>query len=140
MYNNNNILKNKTYNLQNQEKRKKSSKKRVSFSLFEAETFEDIEKLRKMKEAQLNNFVHNKEKTNEMFNTMKQKQKLFDNNKNNNNNINKFKNKFNNPNFNFNNNEEILKKKKEDEENELKKLNELYQQQLRKELEEKIRK
>jgi hypothetical protein len=60
--NNNNILKNKTYNLQNQERRKKSSNKRVSFSLFQAQTFEDIEKLRKMKEAQLNNFVHNKKK------------------------------------------------------------------------------
>ena len=57
--------KSKHYNILNAEGKKNNKKKRVSFSLFQAETFDEIEKLRKMREAQLNNFLESKLKTNQ---------------------------------------------------------------------------
>ncbi len=57
--------KSKHYNILNAEGKKNNKKKRVSFSLFQAETFDEIEKLRKMRETQLNNFLESKLKTNQ---------------------------------------------------------------------------
>lgn len=56
----------KHYNLLIAENKKSTKKKRVSFSLFQADSFEDIAKLRKLRENQLNNFVMSKNKTNQL--------------------------------------------------------------------------
>lgn len=58
--------KSKHYNLLIAENKKNDKKKRVSFSLFQADTFEEIANLRKIRENQLNNFVMSKNKTNEL--------------------------------------------------------------------------
>ncbi len=57
--------KSKHYNILHLEGKKNNKKKRVSFSLFQAETFEEIAKLRKIREASLNNFLESKLKTNQ---------------------------------------------------------------------------
>ena len=57
--------KSKHYNILNLEGKKNNKKKRVSFSLFQAETFEEIANLRKIREASLNNFLESKLKTNQ---------------------------------------------------------------------------
>lgn len=59
------INKEKHINLLLAENKKNSKKKRVSFSIFKAETFEEIEQLRKMKESALSAFQMQKTKTNE---------------------------------------------------------------------------
>ena len=66
----------KHYNLLIAENKKNTKKKRVSFSLFQADSFEDIAKLRKLRETQLNNFVMSKNKTNQLrASTSKEKYK-----------------------------------------------------------------
>lgn len=57
--------KSKHYNLLIAENKKHDKKKRVSFSLFQADTFEEIANLRKIREDQLKNFVMSKTKANE---------------------------------------------------------------------------
>ena len=57
--------KSKHYNLLIAENKKHDKKKRVSFSLFQADTFEELANLRKIREDQLKNFVMSKTKANE---------------------------------------------------------------------------
>lgn len=72
--------KSKHYNLLIAENKKNDKKKRVSFSLFQADTFEEIANLRKIRENQLNNFVMSKNKTNEQRRSKEKNiKKNFDN-------------------------------------------------------------
>ena len=52
---------------------KRSALKKVSFSIFEVNTFEEIAKIRKIKEEELDNFILNKRKTNQYFSLIKNK-------------------------------------------------------------------
>ena len=89
---------------------KSKHKKKVSFSFFEISTFDELAKLRKMREEEFEDFVSNKKKTNQYISNLNQRSKIlsmsnnelisFDNNeKSNNNNISKnhiMKNTYNN--------------------------------------------
>ena len=89
---------------------KSKHKKKVSFSFFEISTFDELAKLRKMREEEFEDFVSNKKKTNQYISNLNQRNKIlsmsnnelisFDNNeKSNNNNISKnhiMKNTYNN--------------------------------------------
>ena len=88
---------------------KSKHKKKVSFSIFEISTFDELAKLRKMREEELDDFVSNKKKTNQYLNNLNQRNKIlsmsnyelisFDNNDKNtnyNNNINRYNNIINN--------------------------------------------
>ena len=59
---------------------KRSAPKKVSFSIIEVSTFEEIAKIRKKKEEELDNFISNKIKTNQFISTMKVKNNLKQNN------------------------------------------------------------
>lgn len=59
---------------------KRSAPKKVSFSIIEVSTFEEIAKIRKKKEEELDNFISNKIKTNQLISTMKVKNNLKQNN------------------------------------------------------------
>ena len=77
---------------------KSKHKKKVSFSIFEVSTFDELAKLRKMREEELDSFVINKKKTNQYLNNLNQRSKIlslsnnelisFDNNNSNINNSN----------------------------------------------------
>ena len=90
---------------------KSKHKKKVSFSFFEISTFDELAKLRKMREEEFEDFVSNKKKTNQYISNLNQRNKIlsmsnnelisFDNNdkSNNNNNISRnhiMKNTYNN--------------------------------------------
>ena len=89
---------------------KSKHKKKVSFSFFEISTFDELAKLRKLREEEFEDFVSNKKKTNQYISNLNQRSKIlsmsnnelisFDNNdKSNNNNISKnhiMKNTYNN--------------------------------------------
>ena len=76
---------------------KSKHKKKVSFSIFEVSTFDELAKLRKMREEELDSFVINKKKTNQYLNNLNQRNKIlslsnndlisFDDNTNTNDNI-----------------------------------------------------
>jgi len=55
---------------------KRSALKKVSFSIFEVNTFEEIAKIRKIREEELDNFILNKRKTNQYFSLNKYKNNL----------------------------------------------------------------
>ena len=68
--------------------RRKSVNKRVSFSIIEGGiTFDEIAKMRKMKEKELENFISNKKRTNQYISSLKQKNIFPSNINENNNNI-----------------------------------------------------
>lgn len=46
---------------------KRSAGKKVSFSIFEVTTFEEIAKIRKIREAELDNFILNKKKNKSIY-------------------------------------------------------------------------
>ena len=88
---------------------KSKHKKKVSFSIFEISTFDELAKLRKMREEELDDFVSNKKKTNQYLNNLNQRNKILsmsnyelisfennDKNTNYNNNINRYSNIINN--------------------------------------------
>ena len=91
---------------------KSKHKKKVSFSFFEISTFDELAKLRKLREEEFEDFVSNKKKTNQYISNLNQRNKIlsmsnnelisFDNNdksNNNNNNISRnhiMKNTYNN--------------------------------------------
>ena len=88
---------------------KSKHKKKVSFSIFEISTFDELAKLRKMREDELDDFVSNKKKTNQYLNNLNQRNKILsmsnyelisfennDKNTNYNNNINRYSNIINN--------------------------------------------
>ena len=88
---------------------KSKHKKKVSFSIFEISTFDELAKLRKMREEELDDFVTNKKKTNQYLNNLNQRNKILsmsnyelisfennDKNTNYNNNINRYNNIINN--------------------------------------------
>ena len=52
-------------------------KKKVSFSIFEVSTFDELAKLRKMREEQLDYFEINKKKTNQYLNNLNQRNKIL---------------------------------------------------------------
>ena len=86
--------------------RRRSTIKKVSFSMIEGGiTFDEIAKMRKIKEEQLENFILNKKRTNQYISLMKPKSISPSNhNENNNNNKNKEEiNNINNNNININN-------------------------------------
>ena len=83
--------------------RRRSTIKKVSFSMIEGGiTFDEIAKMRKIKEEQLENFILNKKRTNQYISLMKPKS-ISPSNHNENNNNNKNKEEINNIN-NINNN------------------------------------
>ena len=55
---------------------KRSVGKKVSFSIFEVNTFDEIAKIRKIREKELDNFILNKIKTNQYISSMKYKNNL----------------------------------------------------------------
>ena len=55
---------------------KRSVGKKVSFSIFEVNTFDEISKIRKIREKELDNFILNKIKTNQYISSMKYKNSL----------------------------------------------------------------
>ena len=73
---------------------KSKHKKKVSFSFFEISTFDELAKLRKMREEELEDFVSNKKKTNQYLTNLNQRNQIlsmsnadlisFDNNEKNN--------------------------------------------------------
>ena len=68
--------------------RRKSVNKKVSFSMIEGGlTFDEIAKVRKMKEKELENFISNKKRTNQYISSLKQKNIFTSNINENNNNI-----------------------------------------------------
>ena len=77
---------------------KSKHKKKVSFSIFEISTFEELAKLRKMREEELDDFVSNKKNANQYLTNLNQRNKIlsmsnnelisFDNNDKNNPNYN----------------------------------------------------
>ena len=87
--------------------RRRSVNKKVSFSMIEgAYTFDEIAKMRKIKEKQLENFILNKKRTNQYISSLKPKNIIPSNNYENNI-INKNKEEINNTNNNMNNNSSI---------------------------------
>ena len=56
---------------------KSKHKKKVSFSIFEVSTFDELAKLRKMREEELDYFVKNKKKTNQYLNNINQRNKIL---------------------------------------------------------------
>ena len=56
---------------------KSKHKKKVSFSIFEISTFDELAKLRKMREEELDYFVINKKKTNQYLNNLNQRNKIL---------------------------------------------------------------
>ena len=56
---------------------KSKKKKKVSFSFIEVSTFEDFAKLRKMREAKLNDFVLNKKQTNKYISSLDKRNKIL---------------------------------------------------------------
>jgi len=56
---------------------KSKHKKKVSFSIFEISTFDELAKLRKMREEQLDYFEINKKKTNQYLNNLNQRNKIL---------------------------------------------------------------
>ena len=56
---------------------KSKHKKKVSFSIFEISTFDELAKLRKMREEELDYFVKNKKKTNQYLNNINQRNKIL---------------------------------------------------------------
>ena len=52
---------------------KSKHKKKVSFSIFEVSTFDELAKLRKLREEELEDFVSNKKKNKSIFNKFKSK-------------------------------------------------------------------
>ena len=56
---------------------KSKHKKKVSFSIFEVSTFDELAKLRKMREEELDYFVINKKKTNQYLNNLNQRSKIL---------------------------------------------------------------
>ena len=56
---------------------KSKHKKKVSFSIFEVSTFDELAKLRKMREEELDSFVINKKKTNQYLNNLNQRSKIL---------------------------------------------------------------
>ena len=56
---------------------KSKHKKKVSFSIFEVSTFDELAKLRKMREEELDYFVINKKKTNQYLNNLNQRNKIL---------------------------------------------------------------
>ena len=56
---------------------KSKHKKKVSFSIFEVSTFDELAKLRKMREEELDYFVNNKKKTNQYLNNLNQRNKIL---------------------------------------------------------------
>ena len=89
---------------------KSKHKKKVSFSFFEISTFDELAKLRKLREEEFEDFVSNKKKTNQYISNLNQRSKIlsmsnnelisFDNNDKSNNNTNSknhiMKNTYNN--------------------------------------------
>ena len=74
---------------------KSKHKKKVSFSIFEISTFDELAKLRKMREEELDDFVSNKKKTNQYLTNLNQRDKILSLSKNE---FNSFDNKDNNQN------------------------------------------
>ncbi len=58
---------------------KRSAGKKVSFSIFEVSTFDEIAKIRKVREEELDNFILNKRKTNQYVSSMKYKNNIKQN-------------------------------------------------------------
>ena len=56
---------------------KSKHKKKVSFSIFEISTFEELAKLRKMREEELDDFVTNKKHTNQYLTNLNQRNKIL---------------------------------------------------------------
>ena len=56
---------------------KSKHKKKVSFSIFEISTFEELAKLRKMREEELDDFVANKKNTNQYLTNLNQRNKIL---------------------------------------------------------------
>ena len=56
---------------------KSKHKKKVSFSIFEISTFEELAKLRKMREEELDDFVTNKKHTNQYLTNLNQRSKIL---------------------------------------------------------------
>ena len=56
---------------------KSKHKKKVNFSIFEVSTFDELAKLRKMREEELDYFVINKKKTNQYLNNLNQRNKIL---------------------------------------------------------------
>ena len=56
---------------------KSKHKKKVSFSIFEISTFEELAKLRKMREEELDDFVSNKKNTNQYLTNLNQRNKIL---------------------------------------------------------------
>ena len=61
---------------------KSKHRKKVSFSIFETSTFDELAKLRKMREEELDYFVANKKKTNQYLNNISQRAKILSLNNN----------------------------------------------------------
>ena len=56
---------------------KSKHKKKVSFSIFEVSTFDELAKLRKLREEELEDFVSNKKKTNQYLTNLNQRNKIL---------------------------------------------------------------
>ena len=56
---------------------KSKHKKKVSFSFFEISTFDELAKLRKMREEELEDFVSNKKKTNQYLTNLNQRNQIL---------------------------------------------------------------
>ncbi len=56
---------------------KSKHKKKVSFSIFEVSTFDELAKLRKLREEELDDFVSNKKKTNQYLTNLNQRNKIL---------------------------------------------------------------
>ena len=56
---------------------KSKHKKKVSFSIFEISTFDELAKLRKLREEELDDFVSNKKKTNQYLTNLNQRNKIL---------------------------------------------------------------
>ena len=56
---------------------KSKHKKKVSFSIFEISTFDELAKLRKLREEELDDFVSNKKKTNQYLTNFNQRNKIL---------------------------------------------------------------
>ena len=56
---------------------KSKHKKKVSFSIFEISTFEELAKLRKMREEELDDFVTNKKNANQYLTNLNQRNKIL---------------------------------------------------------------
>ena len=56
---------------------KSNHKKKVSFSIFEISTFDELAKLRKLREEELDDFVSNKKKSNQYLTNLNQRNKIL---------------------------------------------------------------